>query len=249
MQQENNILESNKKTVRSPNWRNPDDYAFKPNIWTKREFFAWEFLRRNPEYQKTWNKEIELYKTKKQKLNIDVDSFWSTIIPDDPSILEHWSIPWLCDPDLDTPHIFFRNCIGLNEKTASWMGVPKELLEYYGTLIIPEDMVGFLFDLRRPLDSQLKIALKKLKYIQKNLQNAGLEKIRSHDRFDDWKNYLRIYDARLENVKYKDIAQAIYNHSDESFIDRARKAFKAAKDLVNRGYIAKILKPEIPFTI
>ena len=35
-----------------PNWRNPDDYRFTRQL--SREQWAWEFLRRNPDYRREW---------------------------------------------------------------------------------------------------------------------------------------------------------------------------------------------------
>lgn len=34
------------------NWKNPDDYRFTERL--SRELWAWEFLRRNPDYQRDW---------------------------------------------------------------------------------------------------------------------------------------------------------------------------------------------------
>jgi hypothetical protein len=35
-----------------PNWRNPHDYDFTQTLTAAQ--WAWEFLRRNPEYQREW---------------------------------------------------------------------------------------------------------------------------------------------------------------------------------------------------
>lgn len=48
-------------------WRDPNAYKFRHGLWTQREFYAWEFLRRNTEYRTQWKMELGNY-TKKEEI-------------------------------------------------------------------------------------------------------------------------------------------------------------------------------------
>ncbi|MFO7559340.1 MAG: DUF6499 domain-containing protein, partial [Desulfobacterales bacterium] len=115
---------------KKPDWRNPDDYIFDNLFMTERESYAWEFLRRNEEYRQVWDKELKAYLKKKQdseSKDSEIDSSGFGIIPDDPKILEYFAIPWLVNPDDNSPYLIFRSSsIVLSKKEAFIIGYPVE---------------------------------------------------------------------------------------------------------------------------
>jgi len=72
--------------MKKPNWRNPEDYEYQPGFWlTEKEFYIWQFLRRNEEYRKEYMRERELYRKKHaDKTPEDLEFEMSFgIVPDD----------------------------------------------------------------------------------------------------------------------------------------------------------------------
>lgn len=232
-------------------WRNPDEYKF-----VSREYYAWQFIRRNKTYREVWTKELTNYLEREKKpgiedVEINDDLFFIT--PDNPETAAYWGLRWLCNPNRDAPYISFINLwssLKFNEREAFHLGYQVEDLKNMGTINIPKRMVGVLFDLRRPIKPQMKTVSAKLVRTQKVLKSRKIiEVVKSQDRFDLWEMYLRIFDARSLQIKYKDIAPIVYKSEyddrlHKEFVDRTTKAYKSAEALVNRGYINTILKPE-----
>ena len=100
------------------NWREPDDYQFTAKLDDKG--WAWEFLRRNPDYRKDFterlNKFLSLRKAGKLGLadsgrEVDDPRFY---VPYDPEFgalvdFKRWGCRGYCHPDQDHPEmlIFF----------------------------------------------------------------------------------------------------------------------------------------------
>lgn len=80
-----------------PDWQDEKSYNFpKPGNW---HLWAWEFLRRNPEYQKAWQEHyvdgllkwvVELYDNKEGQLTDEMDAFYAEKM----QLCESW----VCDP-------------------------------------------------------------------------------------------------------------------------------------------------------
>ena len=44
------------------NWRNSEDYEYSQHLTS--DLWAWQFLRRNPEYQEDWKQAVKKYEEK-----------------------------------------------------------------------------------------------------------------------------------------------------------------------------------------
>ena len=91
--------------VKRPDWKNPNDYArmddFTPSQW------AWEFLRRNPEYVKAW----ERYCDAMYEITKDPDL---SPVPDELVGAEEWGIAnGYHDPEKDDPEIRWLPAAGI----------------------------------------------------------------------------------------------------------------------------------------
>ena len=141
-----------------PNWRNREEYLYDGSgFWTENQFYAWQFIRRNLDYRKCYQRELSRFKKRileKGISDIDETSPWFIITPEDRRTAWEWGLNWLCDPDDDNPYIQFRETAGaihLNKTDLAFHGVPKEMLdEMDNSLNVPRGSAAVLFDLRLP---------------------------------------------------------------------------------------------------
>ncbi|CCK80033.1 DUF2285 domain-containing protein [Desulfobacula toluolica] len=249
-------MESNKKTVRSPDWRNPDDYAFKPGFWTEKQFYAWQFIRRNAEYRKDWERELQHYLEKKELEgfeDLDINDPWFFIAPQKKSTVSKWGLCWLCNPDVNSPYIIFERQYGdiqLSRLNEFHLGTPIDDIEKIKPLNVPDGKANLIFDLRLPIKPQLKKAQELLLHTQEALKKTDKLKVESpKTHLDKFAVYLRIFDGYSDNAKTREIASEIYPNDDNRDTDypangKVKKNYKTAKELINGGYRKHILIPE-----
>ena len=89
------------------NWRKDADYEFTKDLYLNG--WAWEFLRRNPEYRNDWEIELQnLYQTTpSHKIDIEDDCF--SLEPDKNDCKTKWWIARFCESRNRLPYwIRFR---------------------------------------------------------------------------------------------------------------------------------------------
>lgn len=105
--------------------------------------------------------------------------------------------------------------------------VPSETVpEKYGVLLKSANNAVFVFDLDKPLESQIQIATKAMRLAQENIHGKRLQKRRHPAK---WLGYLRTLDAREDGATWSEIAKM---HSTTAQTEQtARDIWEAANAL------------------
>ena len=224
-----------------PDWKNLQDYEYmktlKPNQW------AWEFLRRNPEYIKDW------HEYNKKCLKIPEHSKW----PQELGILGSrlslkWRVSELGDPNrlykdkTDDPHFG----IGIYEPGGTptiTMGMKKEEKEYlyWGVPDFETGKASLTFNFQEPIEPQLRIAKKWLLKLQQKAKQKGASTRKAFKpRHDEWILLLRVYDAKATGIKDKEIASLLFPDEDSrdiyAGIKKVHDKYLQAKRYVENDY-------------
>jgi len=222
-----------------PNWREPRDYDSLNDMDLSQ--WAWEFLKRNPRYIKSWER-LTSKLTEKQKR--EAPCFWLCGKPVSPELLDasQWGLPYgYLNPD---PTIEYRNIpfipLGGKIHVELISGNPKGLT----VLGLPDYETGdatFGFNFNQPIIPQIEAAKKELLKLQRESKEKGKEVRKTFKpRRDEWILLLRILDATAAGVKDKEIASVLF--PDERSLDSSaglKKVFdkrKQAMRYVNKDY-------------
>lgn len=209
-------------------WRNPDDYSYTKNLALRQ--WAWEFLRRNREYQAKW----AIYRRKPISA-ANLSDFYASIpfglrMPYDPSLtaLEHGEILWMEGSTLvDTIDIFPSRTRG-----DPWPGFPR----YIPLFFRADWSVEALLEAARPLLEEAKAEIERVGLLEPWESSARF----SADRFC---GYLRLLDAQAAGVSKRAMARELFPNQSDSR-GSVRSALKKAQQLANGGYQALVQRPE-----
>lgn len=230
------------------------------------EQWAWEFLRRNPQYQQDWADYAHRCRAVvpgfAQGAELTKDEFRS--------LLEHESLQVYDPPRLDDeteegwirrvgkgvsmslggvmadkwglssfydPAREYSPLLSFADRPAAqWL--PKHVLERGAYHLEASDQV-MVFDLELPLDVQLEQARIFLFAMQKRFQKEGKIELLSagRQRPDLYPAYLRVLDAEAGNVEVVDIAKELLPHLENSYPD-----YSASKTVRNYLKAAKAIR-------
>ena len=183
-----------------PHWLNKDEYA-PPSGSVEKLYWAWQFLRRNPEYRNFWvNRVVEL----------GLGDPWRDAID---GVSCHYA-GGIWEDAIDEASSRFGLALPHNpaERQGAYFATA-------GTTIIkgayeqkePHDVV-FKFDLRLPLDAQFKRALQSAKTRQRQLSSDGRINFKdTRDRTDKYVIYLQIIDAIDDGQEHGHIAGCLFS--------------------------------------
>lgn len=236
-------------------WRREDDYRFTERL--DPQGWAWEFLRRNSRYRREFEAELEAF----QALPSKGPMGW---IPDDPLdpdfLIPHyrdprnvyrWHLSAFFNPAQDKPRRLYFLPPGRHATSVQW-GVPVDPeLDPDDANFIREERkveldlrpgeVAAVLDLSIPLDRQLKVVKRSLKWHQnwfeKELKVLRVQRPKLHRRL--WARYLRLLDADDEGIGPKEIADQS-DFTEESGDDEQKvwDQLEAAKKLTKpEGYL------------
>ena len=238
---------------KKPDWRNENDYKYvSSSSLSEIEFYAWQFLRRNPEYQQDYEKELAKYNERERNTPPDEREFGSIwgLLPEDPKIATKWGLEALINPNENSPFMLFdrkygRLILGKNYRTL--IGYPEEY-ESVSESMVPDNKVAIVFEMRLPITPQIKLAQKYLIEFQKEIKKTTHIKIKKFikPRVSNWPDYLRVYDAYADGVAPIEIASIIFP-GDENVYPKFNANKKVAHykrqadKLINRGYKKEIL--------
>lgn len=242
------IADSKKKKL---NWRELKDYEFADTLNGKK--WAWEFLRRNPDYIKEWGKELPLEFDRIKILLSDPE------LKNEPSLegyrkntpesshfviaghslkyFKKWGILNLVNPEQDNPFpnpfSQFQSFKHGTVKGGNFGNFNNISLGNYCSIV---------FDMTHPLKPQIANAQKLLLEIQKDQVKAGkifINKPKKHK--DNLIEYLRILDAKAENVSNEEIARVMFPNLKNEYPgyagnEKVRKSLKRAEYLTKKGY-------------
>ena len=243
---------------RPPNWRNPSAYAFTDTLLP--EQWAWEFLRRNPDYQSEWQRFWVTW----QALEADYGraphrdfTRWQrdprayVVVEDsrpgdscrvsaDKVLIECWMgarwgfYKFPLDPAIDTPVI--------GEQLA-WRPVEREARRvgpHDGAYLGGEEgKLALGFDLRLPLREQVELAKRYLQAEQRRQrQEEGLKAATAANLKGRWTLCLRVLDGEAEGHSLDELARTLFGDIDDAGERReaARACLAEAQALRDGGY-------------
>jgi hypothetical protein len=204
---------------------------FTPSQW------AWEFLRRNTEYIKAWNRYIEYLSLPDDSAQPVAEELWGAW---------KWGLQGLyLDPNERYSNVAF---IPLGSKEALMIFQPPkkegEGVRYVSYIGRPKiGKVIFEFDVSLPIKKQLHVAEKTLLQHRQELKDEGVAvqetpKLRRDP--DDWKILLRVLDAKAAGVKNKEIASVLFPNEQSKDIYAGTKKvddkYNQAIRYVNQDY-------------
>jgi hypothetical protein len=235
-----------------PDWRNPGDYSFPRNFPTYR--WAWEFLRRNPDYREDWSTvlsrfrsktgEFKDYKDWKERLLrgerlVLAGELWSDN-PDDPLFYfpveeaEKWGLRVLVNPSTDHPAD-----LGFHP------GGTMRVLEEGASLKSRGPAYPIVvFDLRYQLEPQFEAFAPRLEHVRKSLGiKLKQDKHKHHRKL--WLRYLRLLDADLDRRTPRQIADVLQHEDDGVNEGKIWDQLQAARKMAQpEGYLSILLSTE-----
>lgn len=203
-------------------WKNEKDYDYTKNHTP--ELWAWEFLRRNPDYIRDWELTLAAWQNNKPK---GVKTTWGQLFGSgcpteiyQPETLsfnsarDKWGLYFdeIINPDVEKPSVEY----------------PYSLFYTYGYYYDADDL-NFLPDLK---STEVLVAIDLAKPIQQQLEHfkAVLEEDKNdlvaHTDLNIpsvknkpiyWKDYIRILDAVEANADIKEIASVIFPNKNNTY--------------------------------
>ena len=226
------------------NWRDPEDYRFTEALPPWR--WAWEFVRRNPDYQVDFHDAIRRLNAREGEYAaaaeiLDATGYskpegeWVDSVASKQS-REKWLLWYYLNPELDVPEI--SPFLGFGE-LYDWEQRLRPLQDY-------EVLVRV--DLRFPIQPQLALARGPLARRQRNQAGRGdFRKIAPRNQPKKWQLYLRLLDARAADAPYNEIAVVLFGIDDRSQKDPQIKvdtALRQARRMSRTGYRDILLLPK-----
>ena len=189
-------------------WRNEESYQFSNDYPSER--WAWEFLRRNPDYRACWDVALQAEIKERPRVIDQInkpESFIHSI-----ECWWKWGLgPGYINPDQDSPEeVYFHKpgpYVCCNEVI-----IPHSMIPIINTIKIPycgipltESKVAVIFDLSIPLKLQLETIEEDLKQIQ----STNKPKSKRSDK-NKYRTYLLVFDAKSEGAKNVEIAAVVF---------------------------------------
>jgi hypothetical protein len=242
-------------TVKNEDWKNKRNYDYLSG--SDNQQFAWELLRRKPEYKEAWDNKIKEFREGK---NEEQKYFQGMCLSSDrfdiyDETKDNFLICWddnpfgvacgLYNPEVKCPsHIIFSDAkFGCGVICGLYKGKPTT---YEIVVDVTEAIVKI--DLTRPIAPQKDSILQQLQELQNNTKL--IQKRRYSPSPELYISYLRCLDASASGAKRKDAAQSIFAERTSSKDTPERmysEALKQAKNLQNN--YTKLIKSsfrEIP---
>jgi hypothetical protein len=221
-----------------PDWRDASGYPDPES--TSRQQWAWEFLRRNSQYQSDWNqREMPDYAVyfKQQKIDPSDKEIYMLVLG------TKWGLAcYAPDPSIDVPEVL------LFLETDVAAATTYEDVQKIGRMpYSPGDwpFVNVVFDLELPIHSQIETTKEFLRKTQKNFIDRGkVELKKGSHRFPGGRllrDYLRCLDGEAGGASLKEIAEVVFPMINNDYPDlqaqqKVRDNLTAAKKLVNSKY-------------
>ena len=205
--------------------------------------WAWEFLRRNPEYQKDYLNLGEEYKKREPEREEGILIFvHSPILPKE--IRKKYKLQRTSAmPPPDSKHPFTSCVVAGRDVAIKWLKfdnsyaqIRKPERNEKGKYVFPavtvkkEGIIGIYFDIELPVEVQIYNASLFLRREQKRL---GI--ITGRSLYRNYQIYLRLLDANAAGQKYTDIANELFPGQTNA-ANKASKMLKAAKIIRDESY-------------
>ncbi len=230
-----------------PNWKDPSEYNFLDlaDEETGRQRFCWEFMRRNQQYKQDYETAIH---TKglifdPPKNNNESQTQWERRVilagaePQTYRQVVYYAAKWgmkspIQDPAIDAPPIFLfpypKSVTRLDQVDAYFHTNESE----YAPVTLKSEYLMVVLSKNRSLDKQLK-GLKAIMNKEITLMDKPKNK-----KFTHWKTYLRLHDAKSQNISSKEITKyikeygAVEGNTDNKYPHLVSDHNKSANDLL-----------------
>ena len=217
-----------------PDWRNPADYEYTAKLTLHQ--WAWEFLRRNPEYCRRW----------KAIMSRDADTGTSVLkqINERITLGGDFGLLMAADPVFRFSDALAQWSIGTGVKVVVSAREAEEILAEWPDL---SQKIMLIFDLSEDLRPQLQHAEWILPTVRENIQRRiDHEPYRPTIRPqpDKYPIYVRALDGRAADASQRKIGKLLFPASDEPR-DAARRALERADRLVAGGYRDLLYKADV----
>jgi hypothetical protein len=230
-------------------WRKLENYPGLPHWADSSSRWAWEFMRRNAEYEvdrerwpAAWGDGLDPADEAYQ-LRRELADKWGVTCR-----AKHW-------PESDNAQGWQRFIFGLHQLmgfAGADAGEPGHVRrsgeQWEEYLQVRRSEVWVRFDLEEKLDQQLQHAGKYLKDVREYLGiTPPIHRLRKPEKLQQ---YLRVWDATQANTTSAEIAKELYpgmpnTYPEFSGNDQVRKDLSAANKLIDFGFLAlKITPPE-----
>lgn len=222
--------------MKKPDWRKPEDYDSLDNLTPSQ--WAWEFLRRNEEYIKAWNRYIEYLSSPDDSAQPVSEELWGAW---------KWGLKGLyLDPYERHRNVEFLP-LGGEEALMTFHPPEKEgdgvrYVGYLGRQKAGKIIVEF--DVSLPIKKQLHVVEKTLSRHHRELKDCGVAvrdtpKLRRDP--DEWKILLRVLDAKAAGMRDKEIAHALFPNistrsDDQAGVKHIYDRRKTAERYVEQDY-------------
>jgi len=254
-----------------PDWRKPADYPFPKDRPV--HYWAWEFLRRNPDYRKDWDGALSRFLEGTEPIMLSAHASFDPNAPDfylPVAEKDKWSLGWgLVNPNTDRPR-FLSLAISygkasfvpdVNQLAPGWVidRLPITDAPEYLPAVIRVGNVNFFRaelvqrepnGLRYPwvvfdLELLLQPQIDRALKMLKDIQVRREIKPRNiKHHLELWPRYLRLLDADLDKRTPKQIAKALEKEEDGIDEKRVWDQLQAARKLTKPdGYLTIVLAP------
>jgi len=218
-----------------PDWKDVTKYPHskKGRVW------AWEFLRRNPQYQQLWDKYAALppgplYTGNSAHAFMDICQRFE----------RQFGVSHSAPPSMPFTHPDFKwRPRFAAQSPRHWIMQPDDDIDMEGAHLDHQAEVLMKFDLRLQLSPQLTGAKAILNKEAKRLKKAGLLGGQPRAKFEKYQTYLRLLDAKSSGASSKEIAKEILGIKDKTTLEdtqyvkeKVDEVFEPAKRLRDGGY-------------
>jgi Proteobacterial transcriptional regulator-like domain len=189
--------------------------------------WAWQFLRRNPDYRTYWADRVGIRDGVVVKFDqSDLVRRFSLWAPVAPSVDTHEAPPFVAQV---TPMIGVSALL----KRIGLEGIPEP--EH---IQLKANQVAVVFDLGRGLGDQISLTTEHLKFLQRQLANAGQVTIIEPREREQWAAYLRLIDGEDAGLTDNEIRQLLFPAAESRERQRVtlRNYRKRAHHMRDVGY-------------
>lgn len=192
-------------------FEDPEDGSNQPRGW------AWEFLRRNPDYQQDYNRSC----------THDSGDADAAAAKYGLSLLLPYSYSG------STCLAMFRQLLALRELDDQSSRLPQ----------FTEKQIALVFDVSLPLEPQLRAAKAQIAEKATRLGLVLQERSDARKRYANYPRYLRVLDAKAKGIRSKEIAEQFVlekifpANSPSDHIKQVDKYYERASELSRSGYL------------
>ncbi len=225
-----------------PDWRNPEDYAYLEGY--DLHHWAWEFLRRNPEYRAAYYA-FAPYEDMETQGKLNTREKWQAFRELNEAASTPWGLKFPTDPELtyDEGYPCFEGLAGVS-MPVKWDATPYRRAHLWPGY---PHRVAIVFDFHKPIDIQIDIAAERLRrYARHIAETFKFEAPRVRPpkglRVRQFPLYVRILDAELQGATIGEMGRELFGHRQQQR-GNLKSVRATARRMASQGYRDLIALP------